>query len=249
MTVASAGVLSPFDLRTHFPILRVTSDAPDSQGDIVPVLLTLAFSVSADQRLYYNATPHLEHTVPDYLNGVVLQRHNLAQPENSFGHIKFQVAFNLAVVWMIVFVSLSKGKLPLPWPYCLLWALLALAGAPANRAIESPARPGCDAGWPILGITGAHRDRGACESDHRQSCKTRVCCGLAYLQALTGAPVNPARHWCVAGWPILDLPGASPPRGATFFTPSPAFFRAAVVRQGGIRVLRGARLRHASAVH
>ena len=48
--------------------------------------------------------------MPDYLNGVVLQRHNLAQPENSFGHIKFQVAFNLAVVWMIVFVSLSKGN-------------------------------------------------------------------------------------------------------------------------------------------
>ncbi|KAK3926921.1 Sodium- and chloride-dependent glycine transporter 2 [Frankliniella fusca] len=62
-----------------------------------------------DQRPFFNGTTNLEHTVPDYLNGVVLQRHNLAQPENSFGHIKFQVAFNLAVVWMIVFVSLSKG--------------------------------------------------------------------------------------------------------------------------------------------
>ncbi|KAE8742791.1 hypothetical protein FOCC_FOCC011649, partial [Frankliniella occidentalis] len=62
-----------------------------------------------DQRPYFNGTPNLEQTVPDYLSGVVLQRHNLAQPENSFGHIKFQVAFNLAVVWMIVFVSLSKG--------------------------------------------------------------------------------------------------------------------------------------------
>lgn len=28
---------------------------------------------------------------------------------NNLGTIKFQVAFNLAVVWMIVFVSLSKG--------------------------------------------------------------------------------------------------------------------------------------------
>ncbi|PSN55301.1 hypothetical protein C0J52_01760 [Blattella germanica] len=45
----------------------------------------------------------------DYLNGIVLQRHSLAGPDSSFGHLKFQVAFNLAVVWMIVFVSLSKG--------------------------------------------------------------------------------------------------------------------------------------------
>jgi hypothetical protein len=53
----------------------------------------------------------LEETVPDYFNGIVLQRHNLEMPESSFGHLKFQVAFNLAVVWMIVFVSLSKGML------------------------------------------------------------------------------------------------------------------------------------------
>ncbi|CAG2062072.1 unnamed protein product [Timema podura] len=57
-----------------------------------------------------NGTYKLEETVPDYLNGVVLQRHNLATPESTFGHLKFQVTFNLAVVWMIVFVCLSKGK-------------------------------------------------------------------------------------------------------------------------------------------
>nr|CAD7605885.1 unnamed protein product [Timema genevievae] len=56
-----------------------------------------------------NGTYKLEETVPDYLNGVVLQRHNLATPESTFGHLKFQVTFNLAVVWMIVFVCLSKG--------------------------------------------------------------------------------------------------------------------------------------------
>ncbi|XP_066999497.2 sodium-dependent transporter bedraggled [Anabrus simplex] len=55
-----------------------------------------------------NGSSKLEHTVPDYFNGVVLQRHNL-ESENTFGHLKFQVTFNLAVVWMIVFVSLSKG--------------------------------------------------------------------------------------------------------------------------------------------
>ncbi|KAJ8883043.1 hypothetical protein PR048_014882, partial [Dryococelus australis] len=56
-----------------------------------------------------NGTYKLDETVPDYLNGVVLQRHNLATPESTFGHLKFQVTFNLAVVWMIVFVCLSKG--------------------------------------------------------------------------------------------------------------------------------------------
>ena len=56
-----------------------------------------------------NGTIPLEQAVPDYLNGVVLQRQHLASSESSFGHVKFQVAFNLAVVWMIVFVSLSKG--------------------------------------------------------------------------------------------------------------------------------------------
>nr|CAD7408041.1 unnamed protein product [Timema poppensis] len=56
-----------------------------------------------------NGTYKLEETVPDYLNGVVLQRHNLATPESTFGHLKFQVTFNLAVVWMIVFVCLSKA--------------------------------------------------------------------------------------------------------------------------------------------
>ncbi|XP_063242544.1 sodium-dependent transporter bedraggled [Bacillus rossius redtenbacheri] len=56
-----------------------------------------------------NGTYKLEETVPDYLNGVVLQRHSLTTPESTFGHLKFQVTFNLAVVWMIVFVCLSKG--------------------------------------------------------------------------------------------------------------------------------------------
>ncbi|KAF4527278.1 hypothetical protein B566_EDAN006999 [Ephemera danica] len=54
-------------------------------------------------------TSRLEETVPDYFSGVVLQRYNLSSPDRSFGHFKFQVAFNLAVVWMIIFVSLSKG--------------------------------------------------------------------------------------------------------------------------------------------
>lgn len=57
-----------------------------------------------------NGSYRLEQTVPEYLYGVVLQRNGLSPPENAFGHLKFQLTFNLAVVWMIVFVSLSKGK-------------------------------------------------------------------------------------------------------------------------------------------
>ncbi|XP_012151453.2 sodium-dependent transporter bedraggled isoform X2 [Megachile rotundata] len=51
----------------------------------------------------------LYETVPDYFSGVVLQRHQLNESDTGVVTLKFQVAFNLAVVWMIVFVSLSKG--------------------------------------------------------------------------------------------------------------------------------------------
>ncbi|KAJ2951188.1 hypothetical protein O0L34_g5580 [Tuta absoluta] len=51
-----------------------------------------------------NGTFRIEETIPQYFNGEVLQRNN-----SYFGTIKFQVAFNLAVVWMSVFVALSKG--------------------------------------------------------------------------------------------------------------------------------------------
>lgn len=55
-----------------------------------------------------NETYKIEETLPQYFHGEVLQR-NLSNNTPYFGTIKFQVAFNLAVVWMIVFVSLSKG--------------------------------------------------------------------------------------------------------------------------------------------
>lgn len=54
-------------------------------------------------------TYKLHETVPDYFSGVVLQRHHSNDTSPGVVTIKFQVAFNLAVVWMIVFVSLSKG--------------------------------------------------------------------------------------------------------------------------------------------
>lgn len=69
--------------------------------------LIISFWVSGI-KISENATYKLSETVPDYLSGVVLQRHHLATGHAN-GTIKFQLAFNLAVVWMIVFVSLSKG--------------------------------------------------------------------------------------------------------------------------------------------
>lgn len=55
-----------------------------------------------------NGTFKIQDTLPQYFNSEVLQR-NLGASISYFGTIKFQVAFNLAVVWMIVFVALSKG--------------------------------------------------------------------------------------------------------------------------------------------
>ncbi|XP_023937381.2 sodium-dependent transporter bedraggled isoform X1 [Bicyclus anynana] len=66
----------------------------------------LPHEFSFEDMNHKNSTIRIQETLPQYFHGEVLQR-NLNS--NSFGTIKFQVAFNLAVVWMIVFVSLSKG--------------------------------------------------------------------------------------------------------------------------------------------
>ncbi|CAK9799594.1 Sodium-dependent transporter bedraggled [Anthophora plagiata] len=63
-----------------------------------------------DKPTQNNSNVHkLYETVPDYFSGVVLQRYHLNESDPGVVTLKFQVAFNLAVVWMIVFVSLSKG--------------------------------------------------------------------------------------------------------------------------------------------
>ncbi|XP_076178672.1 sodium-dependent transporter bedraggled isoform X2 [Ptiloglossa arizonensis] len=69
------------------------------------------FSLYREDKPTQNATTlnKLYETVPDYFSGVVLQRHHLNESDTGVVTLKFQVAFNLAVVWMIVFVSLSKG--------------------------------------------------------------------------------------------------------------------------------------------
>lgn len=72
----------------------------------------------------------LYETVPDYFSGVVLQRHHLNESDPGVVTLKFQVAFNLAVVWMIVFVSLSKGIVARSW----------LARLPFNAMFNDPFR-------------------------------------------------------------------------------------------------------------
>ncbi|XKL62296.1 hypothetical protein PGB90_002129 [Kerria lacca] len=58
---------------------------------------------------YSNGSYKIEQTVPDYFGGVVLQRRNVLKQEEDLMNVKFSVAFNLAIVWIIVFLSLSKG--------------------------------------------------------------------------------------------------------------------------------------------
>ncbi|KAG6447438.1 hypothetical protein O3G_MSEX004966 [Manduca sexta] len=68
---------------------------------------TLPHEFSFEDGVGKNSTHKIQETIPQYFHGEVLQR---SMGTNAyFGTIKFQVAFNLAVVWMIVFVALSKG--------------------------------------------------------------------------------------------------------------------------------------------
>lgn len=60
---------------------------------------------------YNNGSYKIEQTVPDYFSGVVLQRRNVLKQEDDLMNVKFSVAFNLAIVWIIIFLSLSKGEL------------------------------------------------------------------------------------------------------------------------------------------
>jgi len=57
-----------------------------------------------------NYTFGLEETIPDYFHAKVLQRSNPSVAPVNFVSLKFELAFNLAVIWMIIFVALGKGK-------------------------------------------------------------------------------------------------------------------------------------------
>lgn len=60
-----------------------------------------------------NESITLAQTVPDYFNGVVLQRFNLGPAGrvgfNSIGKVRFQLAFNLSLFWTLVFIILCRG--------------------------------------------------------------------------------------------------------------------------------------------
>ncbi|XP_058462566.1 sodium-dependent transporter bedraggled isoform X2 [Malaya genurostris] len=59
-----------------------------------------------------NQSFRLSDTVADYFNGVVLQRYQLGpgvRGINGIGAVRFQLAFNLAIIWTFVFVVLCKG--------------------------------------------------------------------------------------------------------------------------------------------
>lgn len=60
-------------------------------------------------RGYQNVSAlRLTENIADYFNGVVLQR--LSSASNSYdGKMRFQLAFNVSIVWILVFVMLCKG--------------------------------------------------------------------------------------------------------------------------------------------
>ena len=51
----------------------------------------------------------LEETIPDYFSGIVLMRSAPTYP-HSFTALRFQTLFNIVVIWMAVFIALSKGR-------------------------------------------------------------------------------------------------------------------------------------------
>lgn len=60
------------------------------------------------------ASAKLGETVADYFNGVILQRFQLGPGGritngNGIGAVRFQLAFNLTIIWLIVFVLHCKG--------------------------------------------------------------------------------------------------------------------------------------------
>ena len=64
-----------------------------------------------------NSTVKLYETIGDYFNGVVLQRYNYIENtqtssvtnKNVLGSVRFQLAFNLAIIWTFIFIILCKN--------------------------------------------------------------------------------------------------------------------------------------------
>merc|ERR1711971_679657 len=56
-----------------------------------------------------NNTLKLEESIPDYYNGQVLLRSSPNYPQTFSGELRFQTLFHIIVIWMSVFIGLSKG--------------------------------------------------------------------------------------------------------------------------------------------
>ena len=61
-------------------------------------------------RSYYEKLG-LEENVADYFAGTVLLRTSPRYPQSFTGELRFQTLFNIVVIWMAVFIGLSKGKI------------------------------------------------------------------------------------------------------------------------------------------
>ena len=62
-----------------------------------------------EQQFYNGTGPSLPQTIPDYFSGVVLLRSSPNYPETFSGELRFQTLFNVLVIWMALFIGLSKG--------------------------------------------------------------------------------------------------------------------------------------------
>ncbi|XP_063696615.1 sodium-dependent transporter bedraggled [Culicoides brevitarsis] len=59
-----------------------------------------------------NNSVKLAETVADYFNGVILQRLHLGQGRGGgigMGNVRFHLAFNLAIIWLLIFFILCRG--------------------------------------------------------------------------------------------------------------------------------------------
>ena len=67
------------------------------------------FRRNCDSVLQYNNSWKLEDSIPDYYNGQVLLRSSPNYPQTFSGELRFQTLFHIIVIWMSVFIGLSKG--------------------------------------------------------------------------------------------------------------------------------------------
>lgn len=74
-----------------------------------------------------NISYNIEETVPGYFNGIVLQRKYVEKLEMNENSLKLPIVINLTIIWIIVFICLSKGiKYALNRFYCNIMIIYKL---------------------------------------------------------------------------------------------------------------------------